>query len=162
MNLTLAKMLAEMVGEKMILRESKQFHHRSVKTVIDHPDDVNAEDWKIRNQPNNKQHSSMIRGFHLLSEAHYFEACRRPEIVDDIHLGFYDPEDGSTTGEFNIEWFQLTKNKVAPRLKVYDDATLAVITRDGWFLCPLQCFRGNRMAEGGPHYDIYFASGGDA
>lgn len=42
MNLKLVKMLAEMVGESMIFRESKLFHHRGVKTLIDGPDDVTA------------------------------------------------------------------------------------------------------------------------
>lgn len=118
MNLKLAKMLAEMVGEGMIFRESKLFHHRGIKTLIDGPDDVDADDWKVRNHPKRGGYDGTIRGFHHLSEGRYYESCRVPGIEDDVHFGFYFPDDG-VAAEFCMEWVILG-GKAIPRLKVYD------------------------------------------
>jgi len=51
------------------------------------------------------KHKGMTRGFSHLSKAWYGAAClNRESIVDSITMGFYDPSDGGTTGEFSIKW----------------------------------------------------------
>ena len=47
-------------------------------------------------------------------------ALNRPDEIDEIMIGYYHP-DGGTTGEFSIRWYTLG-GKAAPRLEVYDDA----------------------------------------
>lgn len=124
MNLTLAKLLAGIVGEGMIFRESKLFHHRGVKLPINDPLDVAADDWKVRNQPKRGGYDGTIRGFVLLSESRYFEPSRFPDIADDVHLGYYF-SDGSIAAEFCMEWVILG-GRTFPRLKVFDGSWRAL------------------------------------
>ncbi len=57
-----------------------------------------------------KTHEGMIKGFHHQSRAWYGKkllALDREEChVDEIMIGFYAPE-GGTTGEFAVRWMDL-------------------------------------------------------
>lgn len=121
MNLETVRLIAKTVKATTIYRESALFHHRGINTTIDRPDDVSADDWKIRNFPQHMQvDSDVVRGFYILSESRYADACRVPGIADDIHIGFYGKDGSSeTVGEFCIEWVTLG-GKDIPRLKVFD------------------------------------------
>lgn len=68
-----------------------------------------------------KKHEGCIRGFYHTRGAWYGEtAILGRDIVDQVMVGMYHPE-GGTTGEFSIEWQRLS-GKIIPRLQVYDDA----------------------------------------
>lgn len=66
------------------------------------------------------KHEGCVRGFVVLSESWYSESYATNDIVDEISVGMYYPNDG-TTGEFCIRWRRIAGNSV-PRLEVYDDA----------------------------------------
>jgi hypothetical protein len=69
-----------------------------------------------------KNHDGCIRGFTVLSQSWYGPANLRgsDEIQDEIMIGMYHP-DGGTTGEFGIRWIKLG-GKYSPRLEVFDDS----------------------------------------
>lgn len=72
-----------------------------------------------------KDHSECKRGFTHLSKAWYGPAyLSRSNYVDEVNIGFYHPE-GGTTGEFVVTWKELA-GKVTPRLKAYDDGWSAL------------------------------------
>ena len=67
------------------------------------------------------KHDGCRRGFHWLSKAWYAEATLRgSETIDEIMLGFYASE-GGTTGEMCIRWEDCA-GKSTPRLIVFNDA----------------------------------------
>jgi len=67
-----------------------------------------------------KDHTGCKRGFTQLSKAWYGPAnLERSTNVDEMSIGFYHPE-GGTTGEFQIVWEELA-GKITPRLMAYDD-----------------------------------------
>lgn len=68
-----------------------------------------------------KDHTGDVRAFHHLSEAHYGPSClARMRAVDEVMVGFYCP-DGGTSGEFCVEWIELS-GKIVARLKAFDDS----------------------------------------
>lgn len=68
-----------------------------------------------------KDHVGCFRGFTHYNEAWYAQTVKLGAgILDEIHIGFYSPE-GGTTGEFTVEWIELSGREV-PRLRVFDDA----------------------------------------
>jgi len=69
------------------------------------------------------KHKDCKRGFIQLSRAWYADACLKG--IDDITIGFYHPE-GGTTGEFSIKWEKLG-GKVVPKLTAFDDAWDALL-----------------------------------
>ena len=74
-----------------------------------------------------KNHTNYVRGFSLLSAAYYGETIlgmRSSEIVDEITIGFYSP-DGGTSGEFCVEWAMLGGAEV-PQLRAYEDSWWAL------------------------------------
>ena len=66
------------------------------------------------------KHDDCIRGFTILSEAYYAKACQQKGTLDEIMVGMYHPDCG-TTGEFGIRW-KLVGNEASPRLEVFNDA----------------------------------------
>jgi len=72
------------------------------------------------------KHVDCIRGFTHLSRAWYADAnLKDADYVDEIVVGFYHPE-GGTTGEFAIKWAELG-GKIVLKLSVYDDAWDALL-----------------------------------
>lgn len=72
-----------------------------------------------------KDHTGCKRGFTQLSKAWYADAnLRGSDTIDEITMGFYHPE-GGTTGEFSIKWKELA-GKVPPRLEAFDDGWSAL------------------------------------
>lgn len=72
------------------------------------------------------KHEGMIRGFYWLSKAWYADAnLHGREFKDDITFGYYDEQDGGTTGEMSMCWYELG-GKVSPKLEVFDDAWSAL------------------------------------
>jgi hypothetical protein len=70
-------------------------------------------------------HSECKRQFRHLSRAWYGkEVLRDSKAVDEIMIGFYHPEGGST-GEFVIEWISMA-GTLTPRLKAFDDSWSAL------------------------------------
>jgi len=68
------------------------------------------------------KHEGCTRGFTHLSKAWYGEAnLRGYDIIDQLMIGFYDIEEGGTTGEFSITWKMLGGRSV-PYLKAYEDS----------------------------------------
>lgn len=65
----------------------------------------------------------MIRGFTILSQSWYADVnLRDAKYVDDVTFGMYDDdEDGGTTGEMSIKWYELN-GKPVPKLECFDDA----------------------------------------
>jgi hypothetical protein len=74
------------------------------------------------------KHDGAVRQFIILSEAWYAEASQtahqRLTGEDEITLGFYVPDDGST-GEFSIKWERL-EGRLVPQLHAYHDAWSAL------------------------------------
>jgi hypothetical protein len=66
------------------------------------------------------KHEGCERGFTVFSEAWYSKNQREPGMLDEIMVGMYPPE-GGTTGEFGIRWTMLA-GKATPRLEVFNDA----------------------------------------
>jgi hypothetical protein len=73
-----------------------------------------------------KDYSGYKRQFTQLSRAWYGKANLNNNTVDEITIGLYG-EDGSTVGEFHIEWIRLG-NTVSPKLIAFDDSWNAL-----WF-----------------------------
>ena len=68
----------------------------------------------------------MIRGFHILSQAWYADANLRgkfpAKFLDDVTFGMFDEDnDGGTTGEMSLKWYELG-GKVVPKLECFSDA----------------------------------------
>ena len=68
----------------------------------------------------------MIRGFHILSQAWYADANLRgkfpAKFLDDVTFGMFDEDnDGGTTGEMSLKWYELG-GKVVPKLECFNDA----------------------------------------
>lgn len=70
------------------------------------------------------KHDGDIRGFSILSEAYYAKACMPADTIDEVMIGMYS-QDRGTSGEFAVRWFELG-NKITPRLEVFDDAWSAL------------------------------------
>ena len=66
------------------------------------------------------KHEGCERGFTVFSEAWYSKNQREHDMLDEIMVGMYHPE-GGTTGEFGIRWTMLG-GKATPRLEVFNDA----------------------------------------
>lgn len=66
------------------------------------------------------KHKGCERGFIVFSESWYGEIQREYGMLDEIVVGMYHPE-GGTTGEFCIRWTMLG-DKVTPKLEVFNDA----------------------------------------
>jgi len=66
------------------------------------------------------KHKDGERRFYHLSQAWYGERLLKTlTVVDELSMGFYHA-DGSTTGEFRIQWERLD-DEIIPRLVVYND-----------------------------------------
>jgi hypothetical protein len=63
---------------------------------------------------------STTRGYHWTSRAWYADACRRPDITDEVTFGLYCT-DGGTTGEMTMKWVDLGPYAAA-QLCVFNDA----------------------------------------
>ncbi len=74
-----------------------------------------------------KEHTGNFRGFSILSQAYYStSALNEPDISDEIMIGLYHPE-GGTSGEFAIRWVTgLRGGKAVPRLEAFDDSWSAL------------------------------------
>ncbi len=70
--------------------------------------------------------SQPIRAFHWSTRAWYASVCHRPDVVESIMFGHYNPE-GGTTGEMEMRWENLGGN-ACPRLCVFDDAWAVLAT----------------------------------
>ncbi len=66
------------------------------------------------------KHKGCKRQFTQMSRSWYAEACKREGVTDEIMIGHYHP-DGGTTGEFTIKWVILG-GKPEARLEVFSDA----------------------------------------
>lgn len=66
------------------------------------------------------KHKGCERGFTIQSEAWYREAVKLDETADEIMVGMYHLE-GGTTGEFGIRWLTVGREPT-PRLEVFSDA----------------------------------------
>lgn len=67
------------------------------------------------------KHFGDFRGYSHLKQAYYGETIlRNAEYINDVTIGFYDP-DGGTSGEFCVRWYNLT-GKITPCLEVFDNA----------------------------------------
>ena len=67
-----------------------------------------------------KDHEGAVRGFVHTGAAWYASTALAPGILDEIMVGMYHPE-GGTSGEFSVEWKMMT-DKPTPCLKVFNDA----------------------------------------
>ncbi len=73
------------------------------------------------------KHKGMTRGFSHLSKAWYGSVClKATKEIDSITMGFYDVDDGGTTGDFSIAWEWQGNNQV-PCLRSYDDSWDALV-----------------------------------
>ncbi len=70
------------------------------------------------------KHEGCKRQFVQLSRAWYSKACLVGDTLDEVTMGFYHP-DGGTTGEFQIRWIPLG-GRDTPLLLAYDDAWSAL------------------------------------
>ena len=68
----------------------------------------------------NDKHEGCERGFTIRSEAWYGKMLNEPETLDQIMVGMYHPE-GGTTGEFGISW-AMVGSAPTPYLEVFNDA----------------------------------------
>ena len=66
------------------------------------------------------KHEGCERGFTIRSEAWYGKRLNEPDTLDEIMVGMYHPE-GGTTGEFGILWTMIGR-EATPRLEVFNDA----------------------------------------
>jgi len=72
-----------------------------------------------------EDHNECERRFVQLSKAWYGDAnLRRTDIIDEIMIGFYHPE-GGTTGEFAIRWYTIG-GESTPMLSAYEDSWSAL------------------------------------
>ena len=71
-----------------------------------------------------KNHADCERGFSIHSESWYSKNLRDAETLDEITVGMYHRE-GGTTGEFCVRWTMLAGNPT-PKLEVFDDAWSAL------------------------------------
>ena len=71
-----------------------------------------------------KKHEGCERGFHQASKSWYGKIAlgefKNKEVLDTFSIGFYAP-DGGTTGEFVVEWTELTAGQWVPQLQAFDD-----------------------------------------
>lgn len=73
---------------------------------------------------NKQKHDGDFRGFIILSEAYYGSVCMRDDTVDEITLGMYCP-DGGTSGEFCVQWEKLG-DTFLPQLRAWEDSWSAL------------------------------------
>lgn len=66
------------------------------------------------------KHEGCRRGFTVQSESWYGLTARDPRTIDEIMIGMYHPE-GGTTGEFAVRWTMVGREPT-PRLEVFSDA----------------------------------------
>lgn len=66
------------------------------------------------------KHDGCERGFIIRSEAWYGKSQNKPETLDEIMIGMYHHE-GGTTGEFGVRWTTIGGH-ATPRLEVFNDA----------------------------------------
>lgn len=71
-----------------------------------------------------QKHDGDLRGFSILSEAYYSKFCMPHDAVDEITIGMYCP-DGGTSGEFSVRWVNLGM-KACPLLHVFEDSWSAL------------------------------------
>lgn len=68
-----------------------------------------------------KDHTGCVRGFYHLSKAWYGKSSLAgTDIIDEIHIGMYEPDNG-TTGEFSIKWRMLA-GECTPKLEAFNDS----------------------------------------
>jgi hypothetical protein len=68
--------------------------------------------------------STLVRAFVHTSEAWYAPKAITPGMLDEVLVGLYR-EEGGSSGEFAIRW-TLLRDKPVPRLEVCDDAWAAL------------------------------------
>ena len=72
-----------------------------------------------------RDHEGCSRGFIWHSQAWYAKSSPLNEnVTDELNIGFYHPE-GGTSGEFCIQWEELS-GKVVARLMAFDDSWSAL------------------------------------
>lgn len=74
------------------------------------------------------RHEGCERGFTIFSESWYSKTPQPDGVVDEIMIGMYHPE-GGTTGEFGVRWTMLGR-ELTPRLEVFNDAWNALLRFD--------------------------------
>jgi hypothetical protein len=72
-----------------------------------------------------KTHDRCVRGFSIRSEAWYGKMPLDEDMLDEIMVGMYHPE-GGTTGEFGVRW-SMIGGEATPRLEVFNDAWSALV-----------------------------------
>lgn len=70
------------------------------------------------------KHQECQRGFSILSEAWHARTSLSDRTVDEIMIGMYHPE-GGTTGEFCVTWDKLG-GRVVPKLEAFNDSWSAL------------------------------------
>lgn len=63
----------------------------------------------------------MKRRFYHLSRAWYKDVLENQEYIDEVTFGLYC-EQGGTTGEMAVRWYELISNELSPRLECFSDA----------------------------------------
>lgn len=74
-------------------------------------------------------HKECVKSFSWHSKTWYGKSqppVSRNKTIDEINIGFYHPE-GGTTGEFTIQWEELSGD-IVPRLKAFDDSWSALVS----------------------------------
>lgn len=71
-----------------------------------------------------RDHTGHFRGFFIARESWHFRPGNLDSQFDDIEIGMYSPE-GGTSGEFSIRWVSLCGKEV-PRLEVFNDGWSAL------------------------------------
>ena len=74
------------------------------------------------------KHEGCIRGFVIRSEAWYGKLVHERGTIDEIMIGMYHTE-GGTTGEFAVKW-SIVGSEPTPRLEVFNDAWDALMRFD--------------------------------
>lgn len=70
------------------------------------------------------KHKGCERGFTILSESWYRRQAVEPGTLDEIIVGMYDP-DGGSSGEFLIRWLMVAY-ELTPFLKAFNDSWYAL------------------------------------
>ncbi len=68
----------------------------------------------------NRDHSGCVKSFHRFDKAYYSHVVDNPI---KLNIGLYH-DDGSTSGEFAIEWEHI--DRLTPRLKAFNDSWSAL------------------------------------
>jgi hypothetical protein len=71
-----------------------------------------------------RNHVGNIRGFSQLSKAYYASTFIRGRTIDEITIGMYS-EEGGSSGEFSVVW-EVLDGEIVPRLNVWNDSWSAL------------------------------------